>query len=480
MQLSLSSLLLDRAGREPERTAVLTANASLSYGEVAAEATALATLLVDLGLGHSRIMMMLPNIPRFGSIFHGILGAGGTAVMCNALNSPREVAEQLADSDSAAAFTTEALRGLLPVGTRALLVDELPAGIREASGDVQRWTELPAAGALPVPPRGGAEPAAILFTAAERGRARGAVLTHRSLIANLRSTVEMMRLGEDDRMLAALPQVHAFGLTVGLNAAMAAGATMIPVERFHPVRTLELLATTGATVFAGVPAMFMGILSVLERSPVPAHSLRITLSGGAPIHPRAQARWEELFGVSLRQGYGLTEASPVCLFNIPDHPNRPGTLGVPIPRVQVSIQDCDGVSLPEGEVGEICVRGENLFAGYLGPAGVEADNVRAGWLRTGDLGTRSADGCIRFAGILKPMFTRSGFNVYPRELERVVGADPRVGRVRVYAQPDPAKENEIILEVEPARGSALMEEEIREICKATLAAYKQPGRILIA
>lgn len=479
MNLSLTSLLFDRAERQPGRPAIITPEEVVTYEQVAAEAAGLAHVLVEEGLEAARVSILLPNVPRFASVLHGILGAAGTAVMTNPMNSPREVGEQLLDAGVAAVFTTSPLLKLLPAGTRTLLVDDLPRGIRARLGEEERWIPLPSADAPPVAPGSGGDAAVILFTAAERGRARGAVLSHRNLIANLRSTIEMMELSEDDRMLSALPQVHAFGLTVGLNAAMAAGAAVLPVERFHPARALELLPAVRPTVFAGVPAMYMRLLSVLERSEVPEHALRITLSGGAPIQPAVQARWEERFGVPLRQGYGLTEASPVCLFNTPDRPNRPGTLGVPIPHVDVTIQDGDGSVLPAGEVGEICVRGENVFGGYLDQPEGDPGPFRGAWLRTGDLGSMDSDGFVRFLGILKPMFTRSGFNVYPRELERVVAEDPRVARVRVTAQPDPARENEVVMEVEAAPGTTLTEEDVKEICRARLAAYKQPGRILI-
>lgn len=484
MSLSLSDLLFDRAARTPALAAILTPEEKISFGDLAMEAAALAQLLKEEGLGEKRITLLLPNIPRFATVLHGVLGAGGSVVMCNPLNSPREVQEQWEDAGSAAVMTTEALHPLLPTGTPALLVDALPNNLRviPKSGP-ERILPLPLADHRskphPVSRRGGTEEAAVLFTAAEQGRARGAILTHRGLIANLRSTISMMRLKEDDRVLAVLPQVHAFGLTVGLNAALAAGAAIVPVERYHPVRTLELTTRMGVTVFAGVPAMFIGLLSVLERAPQSLESLRITLSGGAPLHPDIQRRWEALTGTPLRQGYGLTEASPVCLFNTPDRPNRPGTLGCPVPGVKVTIQDGQGEILPPGEVGEICVRGENVFPGFLDGASTPDHPIRNGWLRTGDLGSSDEDGYIRFVGLVKPMFTRSGFNIYPREMQRVLEEDPRIAKARVSPQPDPVKEHEILLEVEAARGAELTEDDVREICRARLASYKQPGRITI-
>ena len=476
MKLSLSDLFFDRAARDPDRTAILGSDETISYGTLAAEAASLANLLRDEGLGDAAVTILLPNVVRFPVVLHGVLAAGSTAAMCNPVNSPREVAEQVLDSGSVAAITTSELRPLLPSGLPTLVIDELPGGLTIVRDGEERWLSLPRGSAPPETSRGGDAPAVILFTAAERGRARGAVLSHRNLIANLRSAVEMMHLTAEDRVLGLLPMIHAFGLTVSLNAPLAVGATMVPVERYHPVRTLERISATRINVLAGVPAMFAGILSVLDRVPVPEHTLRLVLSGGAPIRPAVQNAWENHFGVALRQGYGLTEASPVCLFDAPDRPPRPGTLGVEIPRVSVEIHDPAGLPVPAGEVGEICVRGENVFAGYLDgdPYGAPRD----GWLRTGDLGTRDKEGYVRFVGLLKPMFTRSGFNVYPREIERVLEEDPRVARAVVTAQPDMARENEIVLEVEAADPS-LTTDDVKDLCRMRLAAYKQPGRIVL-
>ena len=299
MKISLTSILFDRALREPLGTAILTPQETITYGDLAGEAAGFAALLHSQRLQGRRVSLLLPNIPRFASVLHGVLGGGGTAVMTNPLNSPREVREQCTDAEVAAVVTVAGLRPLLPEGIPALIVDQLPSGVLLLRDGEEHLVPLPRSEAFPVQARGSDEEAAILFTSADRGRARGAVLSHRNLVANLRSTVEMMALEETDRMLSALPQVHAFGLTVGLNAPLAAGATVVPVERFHPARVMETLETLRPTVFAGVPAMFMAMLSVLERVAVPEHALRLTLSGGAPVHPDVQRSWEESFGVPL-------------------------------------------------------------------------------------------------------------------------------------------------------------------------------------
>ncbi|HET6232758.1 MAG TPA: AMP-binding protein [Longimicrobiaceae bacterium] len=321
--------------------------------------------------------------------------------------------------------------------------------------------------------------AAVIYTSAVSGWARGARLTHRSLGANLAAVMEAMQIGEGDRVVTLLPLIHAFGLTVTLNAPLAAGATVLPVERFHPVRLLELLEETQATVLCGVPAMYMAILAAAERRGVPRHSVKAAICGGAPLPEEVSARWEAMFGVPLREGYGLTEASPVCLFNRLDRPNRRGTMGYPFPGVSVTIRDERGDVLPTGAVGEICVAGENVFAGYVGEGGRNVEDFHGEWLRTGDLGSMSQDGAVTFHGCLKPMFTRSGFNIYPAEIERVLLEDPRIAAITVEAVPDAAKENDIALTIRPAPGAALTEDDVRHLCQSRLAAYKQPSTITL-
>jgi long-chain acyl-CoA synthetase len=321
--------------------------------------------------------------------------------------------------------------------------------------------------------------AVVIYTSAMNGWARGARLTHRNLAANLLSTNEAMQVGPGDRVIALLPLIHAFGLTVTLNAPLSQGASVIPVDRFHPVRLLDLLESSAATVLCGVPAMFTALVAAAERRGSPAHSLRLALCGGAPLPEEVSARWEPLFGLPLREGYGITEASPVCLFNRTDRPNRPGTMGVAFPGVDVTLRDPRGEVVPQGETGELCVAGPNVFPGYAGDAGRDPAVFHGEAFRTGDLAVADQDGSVRFRGCLKEMFTRSGFNIYPRELERVVQQDPRIFRAVVTAIPDPAKENEIALSVVPAPGAELDEEAVRQVCRDGLAAYKQPGRISI-
>jgi long-chain acyl-CoA synthetase len=265
--------------------------------------------------------------------------------------------------------------------------------------------------------------------------------------------------------LAVLPFAHLFGFTVTLMAPLLAGGRVVTLPRYNPVRALELIRTESVTLICGVPSVFVGLLTAIERDggKLDAPSLAACLCGGAPLAVELQERWERVTGLPLRQGYGLTEAAPVCLFNRPSQPNRLGTLGAHFPGVEVAIHN-----------GEICVRGENIFPGYVS-GGEHGLQVNDGWLHTGDKGTIDKDGVVTFTGVIKPMFTRNGFNIYPREIERVVREMPDVKSVVVRPIPDASRENDIALEI----AGAVAEEDVQRWCQARLSVYKQPSRIQI-
>ena len=250
------------------------------------------------------------------------------------------------------------------------------------------------------------------------------------------------------------------------------------MPRFNPIAALDVIVADGVTVIVGVPAIFAGLLAVIERRgrKLERHALRLCLCGGAPLDPALQDRWFEATGTELRQGYGLTEASPVCLFNRPSLPNRRGTLGVAFPGCEVTVRDpASHAELPSGTAGEICVRGETVFAGYV-RGGVLGLQVHDGWLGSGDRGVRNPDGTITFAGLIKEMFTRSGFNVYPAEVARVVGAMPGVRSVRVFAIPEASKENDVGADIT----GQVSEADVKQWCETRLSAYKQPTVIRIS
>ena len=438
-------------------------------------------------LSGRRAAILLPTSPAFLTALAASEGRG--AVLVNPLAAPAEIAFQCADANVGAVFTAGTFAARLPEVLPAVFLDDAPRSARVVANGVAREVDLGSHHGLSLEGErdlpGRDEEAAIVYTSAMRGVPLGAVLTHANLLANARATIAAMEYSADDRVLALLPYAHLFGLTVAGAAALMAGARVVTMDRFHPVKAVERLAA-GITVMVGVPSVYHALLGVCERRGIDLRgsALRICVCGGAELPIALQERWADATGVELRQGYGLTEAGPVCLFNDLQHPNVRGTLGRAYPGVDVAIlppaqystnASAPGGSaamLPVGEAGEICVRGPGVFRGYLHHA--DAGLPRRGeWLCTGDRGVKNADGTITFRGLLKPMFTRNGFNVYPREIERALSELRGVRRAVVRAVPDPVKENDIAVRVE---GDAT-EEEIRRWCEWRLSAYKQPGTI---
>lgn len=429
-------------------------------------------------LSGRRAAILLPPCPAFLTALAAADGRG--AVLINPMAARAEIAHQAGDAGAGAVFTIASLADRAPPELPVVLLDEAP---RQATvvvaGDV-RAVDLgshvgdPLAGDPDADPSD--EEAVVVYTSAMAGTPLGAILTHRNILSNARATIEAAEMTEGDHMLAVLPFGHLFGLTVTCITPLLAGARVTPQPRFVPQRVVQSLEETDVTVLVGVPAMFATLVALLERrgTPLRRGALRLCICGGAPLVPSVQRRWRELTGVELRQGYGLTEAGPVCLFNRVSLPNVEGALGVAFPGVDVGIRGPTGDPLPPGTEGEIWVAGDNVFAGYV--RGGEAGLQRTGrWLRTGDLGMMDAGGVVAFRGVLKAMFTRNGFNIYPREIERVVAAMPGVRAARVRGVPDAAHEHEVMLEVD----GDVTEDAVRRWCEEQLAAYKLPGSIYV-
>ena len=426
-------------------------------------------------LAGKRSAILLPTSPGFLVALAASDGRG--AVLINQFAAPAEIAFQMRDADVGAVFTDSTLAARLPEDIVTVIMDDAPRTARVIAKGTSHHIDLGShlgislEGDTATPGRD--EEAAIVYTSAMAGTPLGAILTHRNLIANARATVEAAGNDSQDHVLTLLPLAHLFGLTVAFAAPLLAGGRATTVARFAPARVLELMQRDITEVVA-VPAVFHALLVGMGRSSGwRSDSLRLCICGGAVLSVSLQERWFDATGVELRQGYGLTEGGPVCLFNRTTLPNRRGTLGVPFPGVEVSIRGLatDG-ALERGDEGEICVRGDNVSPGYVGH-GDGGLAQRDGWLRTGDLGVANPDDTVTFRGLCKPMFTRNGFNIYPAEIERVVREMPGVDAVRVHAVPVEAREHDIALRI----AGSVTAEQVQRWCEARLSAYKQPSEI---
>ena len=456
-----------------EKTALKLDELEMSYRALDTASARVAGLLAQRGIGPGeRVGVMLPNVPEFAVVYYGVLRAGGVVVPMNPLLKEREVAFYLGDSGARLVFAWHGFAEAAEAGAREPGADCLfvtPGEFARLLSEVE-----PAAEPLDRAPD---DTAVILYTSGTTGTPKGAELTHSNLTSNVATVVALHSFSERDVLLGALPLFHSFGQTCSMNATIASGATLSLIPRFDAGRALGIIERDGATVFQGVPTMYSALLHHPERESFNTSTLRVCVSGGASLPAEVLRGFEEAFGCTLLEGYGLSETSPVASSNRPDRERRPGSVGVPIDGVQIRIVDENGAEVPIGARGEIVIRGPNVMKGYWGRPDATAETIRDGWFHTGDIGVMDEDGYFFIVDRLKDMIIRGGYNVYPREVEEVLYEHPAVREVAVVGVPDPELGEEVAAAVALKEGAAADEDELRDFVKARVAPYKYPRLI---
>jgi long-chain acyl-CoA synthetase len=499
--LNLSVVLEDSARTTPEHPALVLGETSLTYAEVDAAASRVAHLLVGLGVEPGdRIALSCPNLPQFPIVYYGILKAGAVVVPLNVLNKPREITYFLDDTDAKAVFCFEGTEEL-PIG--AHVVEGARAAARppqvvlmtadpSAASPYEGVPTLASAVAeLPdrfeTVQRRETDTAVVLYTSGTTGRPKGAELSHSNQLMNALTCNRLFdsRPGEDTHLVV-LPLFHTFGATVNLNAGFSMGATLVLLPRFEPQQALELLLRHRVSVFAGVPTMWWALLRLLTGGASAdglAEHLRLGISGGAPLPVEILRGVKERLGISIMEGYGLSETSPVASFSRADRP-RPGSIGLPVWGIEMDLidpadPDWARVEDPDG-IGEIIVRGHNIMNGYLGRPEDTAAVIRDGWFRTGDLGRRDEEGFYYVVDRSKDMIVRGGYNVYPREVEEVLMTHEQVSLAAVVGVPHERLGEEVRAHVILAENASVTAEELRVWAKEQMADYKYPREIVLA
>jgi long-chain acyl-CoA synthetase len=321
--------------------------------------------------------------------------------------------------------------------------------------------------------------AVILYTSGTTGVPRGVCLSHRNLHSNAVATARHVQLRDDDRFLGVLPLSHSFGLLATLILPTLFGTSVEYQIRFQPAEVLRALASGGISVFMAAASMFTAIARLKTITPEMLKGVRIAVSGGEALPQAVFEDYRTRLDFTVLQGYGLTETSPVVSTNVP-WAHRPGTIGLPIPDVEVSIRDEQGRVLPPGEQGELCVRGPNVMLGYFNrPKDTAAAMLPDGWLRTGDLGRQDADGYTTITGRKKELIIVAGENVFPREIEAVLDEHPAVSQSAVIGVPDENRGEIVVGFVVPKEGAEATAIELREHCRRRLASFKVPRQIII-
>jgi long-chain acyl-CoA synthetase len=474
MGRNLASLLTDSAARHPERTAINLDDVELTYAQLDGATAHLAGLLAQHGFQPGdRVGVMLPNVPHFPLVYYGILRAGGVVVPMNVLLKEREVAYYLEDSGARllfawADFGAEARPGAEAAGAQLIEVDPLGfvqlVGAAEARPEVAEVSDE--------------DTAVILYTSGTTGKPKGAELTHANLYGNALTKVEtLIQLSGDDVILGALPLFHSFGQTAAMNAGILAGACLSLLPRFDPVKALGIMERDRVTVFLGVPTMYNAMLAVPEAERPDTSSLRVCISGGASLPVEVLRAFDGQFGAKILEGYGLSETSPVASFNHPGRERKPGSIGTPIRDVEMKVFDEQDNELPQGEVGEIVIKGPNVMKGYWQRPDATAEAMRGGWFHTGDLAKVDEDGYFFIVDRKKDLIIRGGYNVYPREIEEVLYEHPAVAEAAVVAVPHAELGEEVGAAVALKAGAEATPDELQAFVKERVAAYKYPRHV---
>lgn len=475
---NLASNLVATAQAHPDKVAIKLDDAELTWQQLHGLAAKTAGALRAAGLEPGdRVSLILPNVPAFPVLFYGTLLAGGTVVPMNPLLKAQEIEYFYSDSGAKFSFAWgdflgEAQAGSEGTGTKVI-----------ASGPIGPSEEdLPAGEPIATPiERDGNDTAVILYTSGTTGRPKGAELTHDNLDLNaMRSAQDIIQISADDVIMGCLPLFHVFGLTCGLNAAVRQGATLTLVPRFEPGKALEVIARDKVTIFEGVPTMYGAMLHHPTVKDTDTSSLRTCVSGGSSLPGETLREFEETFKVSLLEGYGLSETSPVASFNMLDRPTKPGTIGRAIPGCEMKLLDDDGNDVGPGEgVGEIVIRGDNLMKGYWNKPEATADAIRDGWFHTGDIASVDEDGYYTIVDRKKDLIIRGGMNIYPREVEEVLYTHPDVLECAVVGVPHAELGEDVGAAVSLREGASGDLEEIKQYVKDRIAAYKYPRTVWV-
>jgi long-chain acyl-CoA synthetase len=437
-------------------------------GAAARVAKALRRLGVGVG---DRVVVLLPNCPEVTQAYGGILRLGAVIVPVVFLLSADEVRHILADSEAKVVITSSEL---------ASKVDGWPGSVVLVGGGSQglAWEELIARESddASIVGRDDSDLAVILYTAGTTGRPKGVALSHGNLSSNARSAASLYELDRSAWALSVLPLSHSYGLTV-MNAGNILGTKGVLLRWFTPDRVLDTIERFRVQSMAGVPTMYVYLLNYPEADRFDTSSMRSWGSGAAPLPLELVQPFEKKFGGRLMEGYGLTEASPVVSAHRLSGVRKLGSVGQPIPGVEVAILDDADRSVPTGEPGEVCVRGPNVMLGYYGLADETAKALRNGWLHTGDVGRLDDDGFLYIVERKKDLIIRGGFNIYPREVEEVLYAHPYIAEAAVIGMPDALMGEEVLAFVALKPGAAADAEEVISFCQSRLAKFKCPKQV---
>ena len=485
---SIVSALSQHAQQEPDRPAIFFTDQIITYGQLYADVERFAQALSTWGLAPGgRVGLFLDNCPAFVVAYLGTHLAGGIVVLVNTQYRQVELGHIINDAQvqlcvTSAAGAQELSRLALPTLAMLVIVGDADKVALAGTSEYITYAGF-VAGACDYPlatmPDLDAS-ATIAYTSGTTGKAKGALLTHRNLAANIMAVSEAWRWTARDRLLLVLPLFHAHGLMVGIHGTLFTGGSVVLQPKFDASAVLAAFNNDPEiSLFFGVPTMYTRLLAEATRQGVPAHRLRLFVSGSAPLSAQVFVEFERVFGQQILERYGMTETI-MSLTNPYEGERRAGTVGSPFPGQEARIVDGQTRQiLPSGEIGEIEVRGPNVFVGYWQRPEATAEAFSAdGWFRTGDLGWCSLDGYFTITGRARELIISGGYNIYPREVEDVLMMHPGVAEVAVLGRPDTEMGEQVVAFIVPSVDWTPSVADLIDFCREHLASYKKPRQII--
>jgi long-chain acyl-CoA synthetase len=477
--MNLGKMLEKTRSAYGKKVALISEDKRLIYDELDKSVNALANTLKRLGIQKGdKVAMMLPNIPEFVISYFAALKLGAVAVTINTMSTSYELSYLIENSDSKVFITTamsarkfDDIKPHLHSCGHLILADG-------ASDTALSFNEILEKGPFDfeIPQIDGDDPAVMIYTSGLTGKPLGAVLTHANLLSQSILLETLYNGTQDDRGLGVIPLFHSFGAVANMLAPIRIGASMVIVDQFHLESIFKIIEEEKITYFCAVPRVFLGMILHEETKEYNLSTVRFCITGGSAMPPAYIPRFEKKFGIILREGYGLTEASPICSVSRLSMVGKPGSIGVPIPGVEIKIFDEDGNELPSGQVGELVVKGVNVMKGYYKDEEATGEVIRNGWLHTGDLACVDEDGYIFIKGLKKRMIITSGFNVYPREVEIVLNMYPGVEDSRVMSKADLMRGETVKARV-VKKDPEITDRMLLKHCRKYLSSYKVPREI---
>jgi acyl-CoA synthetase (AMP-forming)/AMP-acid ligase II len=467
------------AARHPDALAVIAPDGVLTYPALARAVDAAADTLGHLGVrGGDRVLIVNENSAAALVLALATAQVAAWPVLVNARLSAREIDAIAAHcTPRRTLFTTAVSPDAATHAQRAGAAPVALAGVVAIAAAALNQTAV----SEPVEDDPARQVAALVYTTGTTGAPKGVMLSHRNLLFAAVSGATLRGLRAGDRVYVALPISHIFGLASGSMGSLLAGATLHLVPRFTAQGLADALEHDGISVLPGVPAMYTRLLEHAQRTgrAIRAPRLRFAYAGGAPLDPALKAEVERVLGQPLHNGYGLTETSPTVSSTRIESPRSDLSVGPPVPGIELRIAGPDGRALPRGEVGELHVRGPNIMLGYYHDPELTAQVIdRDGWFNTGDLARLADDDQLFIVGRTKELIIRSGFNVYPVEVEGVLGQHPAVAQSAVVGRTVPGNE-EVVAFIELRAGGAATPAELHAFAAARLAPYKVPAEIVV-